>query len=212
MLGDPAVWLRPYRTLDGRMMKIVAAIWPGCIAGLSGQPAEDDITTQLVDVLSRDPRARILGEIEFQFHPFGHRPDGTAYSKGIIDMAVLLDRTRTRYLAYECKRLNVKRDGRRRSLATQYVMEGLHRFITEQYAEGLPVGCMLGYVMDGDVPFALANVVDALERTSQEVGFVSASPPTVRSPGAGFQSDHIRYSGAAIEIRHTMLPFRRSRR
>lgn len=123
-------------------------------------------------------------------------------------MAVLLDRTRRRYLAYECKRLNVKRDGRRRSLATQYVMEGLHRFITEQYAEGLPVGCMLGYVLDGDVPFARAKVIEALKRRKQEVGFVGVSRPPVTPPSAeGFVSDHIRWNGTAIEIRHTMLPF-----
>ena len=208
MIGDPAAWLRRYRSLDERMMALVATIWPRCIANLPVHPDEDTITIQLVDALSRDPGARRRGVIEYQFEPFGDRPDGIAYSKGKIDMAVLLDRTRRRYLAYECKRLNVKRDGRRRSLATQYVMEGLHRFITEQYAEGLPVGCMLGYVLDGDVPFARAKVIEALKRRKQEVGFVGVSRPPVTPPSAeGFVSDHIRWNGTAIEIRHTMLPF-----
>ena len=208
MIGDPAAWLRRYRSLDERMMALVATIWPRCIANLPVHPDEDTITIQLVDALSRDPGARRLGVIEYQFEPFGDRPDGIAYSKGKIDMAVLLDRTRRRYLAYECKRLNVKRDGRRRSLATQHVMEGLHRFITEQYAEGLPVGCMLGYVLDGDVPFARAKVIEALKRRKQEVGFVGVSRPPVTPPSAeGFVSDHIRWNGTAIEIRHTMLPF-----
>ena len=189
-------------------MALVATIWPRCIADLPVQPDEDTITIQLVDALSRDPGARRLGVVEYQFEPFGHRPDGIAYSKGKIDMAVLLDPTRRQYLAYECKRLNVKRDGRRRSLATQYVMEGLRRFITEQYAEGLPVGCMLGYVMDGDVPFARAKVIEALKRRKQEVGFVGVShPPVTPRSAEGFVSDHIRESGTAIEIRHTMLSF-----
>ena len=190
-----------------RVMALVAMIWPGCIANLPVQPDEDAITIQLVDVLSRHPGARRMGVIEYQFEPFGHRPDGIAYSKGRIDMAVLLDRTRRQYLAYECKRLNVIRDGKRRSLATQYVMEGLRRFITGQYAEGLPVGCMLGYVMDGDVPFARTKVVEELRRKRRDVGFVSVSPPTVTPSAEGFVSDHVRCNGAEIEIRHTMLPF-----
>ena len=87
--------------------------------------------------------------IEFQYEPFGYQSDGTAYSKGRIDMAVLLDQDRERYLAYECKRLNLTHSSRRSSLATLYVTKGLHRFVTEQYAEKLPVGYMLGYVLDG---------------------------------------------------------------
>lgn len=208
MIGNPAAWLRRYRSLDRRVMELVAMIWPGCIAGLPAQPDEDAITMQLVDVLSRHPGTRRLGVIEYQFEPFGDHPDGFVYSKGKIDMAVLLDRTRRRYLAYECKRLNVKHGGGRRSLATQYVMEGLRRFITGQYADGLPVGCMLGYVLDGDVPSARTKVIEALRRKKREVGFGSVSRPTVTPPSAeGFVSDHVRYNGAAIEIRHTMLSF-----
>lgn len=36
------------------------------------------------------------------------------------------------------------------------------RFVTEEYAEGLPVGCMLGYVMDGDLPYGLQLVQAAI--------------------------------------------------
>ena len=208
MIGNPAAWLRQYRSLDRRMMALVTTIWPGCIAKLPVQPDEDCITIQLVDALSHHPGARRLGFIVYQFVPRGHHPDGIAFSKGKIDMAVLLNRTSSQYLAYECKRLNVTRGGGRRSLATQYVMKGLYRFITEQYAEGLPVGCMLGYVLDGDVPFARAKVIEALRRKKRDVGFVSMSRPAVMPPSAdGFVTDHVRWNGAAIEIRHTMLPF-----
>lgn len=207
MMGDPAPWLRHYRTVDTRMVASVAAVWPGCVAKLPAQPDEDTITIQLVNALRGNPDARCLAtRIDYQFVPFGHCRDGIAYSKGRIDMAVVLDRSRRRYLAYECKRLNVVRDGRRRSLAREYVMQGLRRFITGQYAEGLPVGCMLGYVMDGDVPFARQRVIDALRR---DVGFVkvlrgAGVPPSVK----GLVSEHIRCGGDEIEIRHTMLPFR----
>ena len=184
MIGNPAAWLSQYRSLDRRMMALVTTIWPGCIAKLPVQPDEDAITIQLVDVLSRHPGARRLGVIEYQFEPFGHRPDGIACSRGKIDMAVLLDRTRRQYLAYECKRLNVKRGGRWRSLATQYVMEGIRRFITEQYAEGLPVGSMLGYVLDGDIPLARAKIIEALRRKKRNTSY-DAAVLTDRSVGGG---------------------------
>lgn len=193
------------------MVALLVGAWPGCTAVLSPQTEEDAITTQLVDALSRNPRTRRLGMIEYQFPPFGHRPDGVAYSKGEIDIAVLLDGSRMRYLAYECKRLNVVRDGRRRSQAAQYVMGGVLRFIVEQYAEGLPVGSMLGYVMDGDLMFARRKVVEALERKNQEVGLVKVSSGNAEPRSAErFVSDHIRSSGAPIEIRHTLLSFGRS--
>ena len=56
------------------------------------------------------------------------------------------------------KRLNVPRDDGRRSLAKKYVMDGLSRFTTGQYSENLPVGCMLGYVLDGDVKSVASSV------------------------------------------------------
>ena len=149
---DQAKWTERFRTLDVRFLERVVAIWPKCTAALPGQPPEDTITIGLVNLLLKDPGARRLFHwLEFQFEPFGFADDGTAYSKGRIDMALIPDGERESYLAYECKRLNVVHDGRTSSLATPYVKEGLVRFVTEQYAENLSVGCMLGYVMDGDV-------------------------------------------------------------
>ena len=148
--------------------------------------------------------------IEFQYEPFGYQSDGTAYSKGRIDMAVLLDQDRESYLAYECKRLNLTHSSRRRSLATLYVTKGLHRFVTEQYAEKLPVGCMLGYVLDGDVPFAHSKVLRAIETKRRCVGLIMAPIEGTVTPSlVRFSSRHRRTSsGEEMEIRHTLLACR----
>ena len=61
------------------------------------------------------------------------------------------------------KRLNVPRDDGRRSLAKKCVMDGLSRFTTGQYSENLPVGCMLGYVLDGDVKYVALTRLQVLE-------------------------------------------------
>ena len=210
LVGDPAHWTARFRSLDVRFLECVLAVWPRCVAMLPGEPDEDTITINLVDILSRDPKARrLFHHLAYQHEPFGYTADGWAYSKGRIDMALLLDQERERYLAYECKRLNVVRNGRVHSLATPYVLEGMVRFIKGQYAADLPVGCMLGYVLDGNVNTARARIQVAINSHSGDVGLVGK--PMVDQPvGAiGRLASHHRRSanGADIEIRHALLPF-----
>ena len=103
MFGDPAVWLNRFRSLDSRFLQRLIAVWPTCVARLPGQPNEDQITLNLVDILSKDHKVRRLFYwIEFQFEPFGYTSGGLAYSKGKIDMALLLDKERERYLVLNC--------------------------------------------------------------------------------------------------------------
>ena len=206
IVGDAQVWLDQFTTLDDRILERIAAIWPACIAPLGPQPLEDAVTIALVDRLSADPIVReICYFIAYQHEPFGLFTDGTKYSKGKIDLAVLFDWERERYLAYECKRLNVRTASGRASLATDYVVDGMMRFITEQYAQELPVGCMLGYVIDGDLSFAEQRVTTAI---MAHAPLALQSGPTLRAAlGAHlrFETQHRRSSGVAIDLRHALL-------
>ena len=210
VVGNPAAWAERFRSFDVRFLERVTAVWSECLARLPPEPVEDAITINLVNILSKDRQARRLFHwLEFHYEPFGFTPNGTAYSKGEIDMTLVLDGEREQYLAYECKRLNVVRNGKRESLATRYVKEGLMRFVTEQYAESLPVGCMLGYVMDGDVSGAQSGIFAAIRGRAASTGLTSG-PSTDRPIGSAmrFFSRHLR-SGSRheIEIRHALLPF-----
>ena len=210
VVGDPSYWVSHFTSIDDRLLARIIALWPQCLTVLPPSPEEDVITFNLRSLLTKDAEARLIfHHLQYQFEPEGFTPDGLAFSKGQIDLAVLLDQGCTRYLAYECKRLNVHFSGGRQSLATPYVNEGVKRFITEQYAEGLPVGCMLGYVLDGDTDFALARVNAAIETNKTGIGLVG-------TPAAGaamglverFSTDHVRpTSGSAIHVRHSLLPF-----
>ena len=210
--GGPATWTDRFRSLDTRFLRRVVGVWPRCVEVLQSHPHEDAITINLVHLLRKDPGARRLFHwLALQYEPLGFTAEGTAYSKGRIDMALLVDRDHERYLAYECKRLNVVRQGRRRSLATLYGTEGVARFVTEQYAESLSVGCMLGYVMDGDVVTAQTKVRTAIEHHRSGIG-LTAEPEQEPSIGEAmrFLSRHLRAtSGQEIEIRHALLPFDR---
>ena len=209
LVGDAAAWTTRFTTFDERFLERVIEVWPLCVAVLLGQPEEDAITINLVHHLGKDPVVRRLCHwIEYQYEPFGLAADGSRYSKGKIDLVALFDRERERYLAYECKRLNVVNAGSRSSLATVYVTQGMMRFITEQYAKELPLGCMLGYVMDADVAFALSRVNGAIKAHPQ---LMLQDGPTTISPIQGvsrFQTSHIRHGGGSMEIRHALLSFR----
>ena len=209
-VGDPSYWAAKFRRLDVRFLERVVALWPRCLATLPPNPHEDRITISIVDIVSRDPEARRLcHDLVFHHKPFGYTVEGWAYSKGEIDMVLLLDRERERYLAYECKRLNVTVNGRWRSNATPYVEKGVARFVSEQYAADLPVGCMLGYVMDGNVTVARAKVQAAITSHRKEIG-LAWGPMDDQPLGTAerFSSGHRRVSGGVpIEIRHALLPF-----
>ena len=209
LAGDPAVWAGRFRSFDVRFLERVSAVWRRCVGRLPKHPHEDTITANLVHLLNGDPGVRRqFYWIEFQYEPFGHTAEGTAYSTGSVDIAVLLNQDRNIYLAYECKRLNdMRKDGRRRSLAGDYVQEGLSRFVAEQYAEGLPLAGMLGYVLDGDLESAESKVRARIAELREEVGLV-AEPRDAAPIGESkrFFSRHRRQSGAEIEVRHALFP------
>jgi hypothetical protein len=207
LIGDVQGWVDNFVSFDDRFLERIAATWPECMAVLPEQPGEDDITINLVDRLAKDVVVRRLCHwVEYQFEPFGLAADGSKYSKGIIDIAVLFDWDRERYLAYECKRLNVINGGSRSSLATVYVTQGMMRFLTEQYAEGLPIGCMLGYVLDGDIAFAIARVQDAIGIHSPLQLLDGPNSISAVGTASRFQTRHRRFSNIEIEIRHALLP------
>lgn len=212
VLGDLQFWSRQFISADERILERIATVWPACLNVLPVQPKEDTITINLIDLLGKDPVIRrICHWLEFQYEPFGTAPNGQKFSKGKIDFAVLLDWDRERYIAYECKRLNVIHNGKRSSLATDYVTDGMMRFMTEQYAEGLPIGCMLGYVLDGDVPFAISQLTKAI-KAHQLLNLVTGPNTIVATQNIErFLSSHNRTGNLMIELRHALLPFQNTR-
>ena len=209
VVGDAQSWAKRFRSLDTRILQCIVDIWPKCLAILPNQPYEDTITLNLIDILLKDPKSRHLFYwIEFHFEPLDYTSDGAAYSKGIIDMAVILDRDREKYLAYECKRLNVVRNGKKITQATLYVTDGIIRFVEERYAENLPVGCMLGYVLDGDVSSACSKIQNAIVTNKNIIGFIAGSIQDISLDSVKrFSSRHLRNNSQEIEIRHALLPF-----
>ncbi len=53
------------------------------------------------------------------------------------------------YFCLEAKRLNARVSGVQKSLADEYVKEGMQRFVDGRYSRSVRHGGMLGYVLDG---------------------------------------------------------------
>ena len=198
--GERRGWVVKFRVTDRKFLRCVARVWRQSIAHLPRSSCEDTITYALVCNVNRDAEARSAFYCEYQFY--------TTVTLH-VDMAVIVHNDRSTYLGYECKRLNVTgTDGARRSQAGVYVGEdGMMCFVQERYAEGLPVGCMIGYVMDGDLDFARARIRAAMTESRVVLGL--QGDLRAQDPIGQFQrfaTDHVS-GDRAIEILHALLPF-----
>jgi hypothetical protein len=86
------------------------------------------------------------------------------------------------YLCLEAKRLNAVISGIRRSLAKEYVIDGMQRFVDAKYARHVRHGAMLAYVLDGDIDSAIRDV----ERNVRE------RLTELRMEGNGFTNSSVR--------------------
>ncbi len=73
------------------------------------------------------------------------------------------------YLCLEAKRLNAVISGVRRSLAGEYVKEGMQRFVDGKYARFVRHGAMLAYVLDGNIDRAIKNIENNIRNRLSEL-------------------------------------------
>lgn len=211
--GDPSRWLGKFRNLERRFVDLLPAVWPRCVAELarlSPQPLENDITKRLFMEMKKQRRRP--GRLCYQLALLEERPGGAVATKGFIDLVVLLGRDEDHYVAFECKRLNVAGDGGRASLAGPYVADGVARYVREQYARRLPLGGMIGYVLDGDLGWAEQRVVEEMARSGT---LLLADSAPVPMPPVGcvrrLLTTHARPGESrAFEVWHTLVPFSRA--
>lgn len=209
-IGKSSLWLRSIKDVDKELMKCVEKIWPIVVSRLSSTDLEDRITERLVDVLRKERDVWKLGFLDLQFKLREEDKQGDFTTKGIIDIVLFLDSSYQKYIAYEAKRLNtVNSDGKRTgSQAGKYIEEGVVRYVTAQYAEKLPYGCMIGYVMDGDYQFARDRIIAALNDASRKE-LVRLEPTAIEvttNSYTWFETTHRRSEqGNYIIVRHRLF-------
>jgi hypothetical protein len=117
-----------------------------------------------------------------------------------------------RHFVWEAKRVGDKRINRAYSkLNSEYINEGIYRFIRREYADGLDDAGMLGYILEGGI----TNIVNDINAS---MGAIRKNPPLptsnhlrVAQPISNFedvyQSRHIRTDDTSIQLHHLFFSF-----
>lgn len=114
------------------------------------------------------------------------------------------------YLCLEAKRLNAMISGVRRSLADEYVKEGMQRFVDGKYARFVRHGAMLAYVLDGDVDRAIRNIENNIRSRLAELRMKNSNglvTSTIRPhDGRTKETHHLRvHENVVFCIHHLFL-------
>jgi hypothetical protein len=116
------------------------------------------------------------------------------------------------YFCLENKRLNVIKNGQRRTYASEYVSFGMLRFVSGQYAKSVAHGGMLAYVFDGDIPAAIESVETNIKAQHVTLGM---TPPGEFTSSTIMVADsrvretiHRRAANADIRLHHIFMPSR----
>jgi hypothetical protein len=162
IVGVPNDWADLINPMVPEILNLVIASWEEMPAPASDEK-EDNITIALCRALRQNRDARnLMFQIDTQVVELEPAP---GEDLGRLDIAFrpLIPREDI-YFCLETKRLNVIKDGQTRTYASEYVRFGMMRFVTGQYAKAVRHGGMIGYVLDGDVSRAVANVEGNIQR------------------------------------------------
>jgi len=116
---------------------------------------ENDLTKRLITQLCRCPEYR-TGPIEphWESHVIAFDEDKPEIT-GRVDIKFSCGRGIETYFPVEAKRLYVTYPkGAKASLVTDYIYDGMMRYVSGQYASKMAEGAMLGYVCDNTIPVA----------------------------------------------------------
>jgi hypothetical protein len=149
VVGDPGMWSDTFPDyLIPRILDLITETWE---AFEKPTPTEHEVP------ITRRLRRALKQAKDYQRLPVRIERESveddpsTGAELGRIDLKFLpaVSALEEVYFAFECKRLNILENGKRRTLAPEYIIEGMMRFVTGRYASLMRHGGMIGYVLDG---------------------------------------------------------------
>lgn len=207
--GDPSEWDDFFQqSLVPAVLAHVIAIWEK-MPKLGPSDLEDQISVKLYSALrrakDRNAHAFLIGYQNVEVDTDLEREIGR---KDIVFFPSLQDEEI--YLCLEAKRLNALVSGVRRSLADEYVKEGMQRFVDRKYSRFVRHGGMLSYVLDGDISRAMKNVDSNIRKRVAELrmndngGLITS---TVRTDDPHCKETHHRRADeeAVFRIHHLFV-------
>jgi hypothetical protein len=166
--GDPSAWDDFFQqSLVPAILMLVINTW-GKLAKPGQSDLEDAISVNLYSALTRaKDRNTHMFLIRYQDVEIDTDLERVTGRKDIVFFPSLQDEEI--YLCLEAKRLNAVISGVRRSLADEYVKEGMQRFVDGKYSHFVRHGVMLAYVLDGDISRAIKNVESNIRKRVKEL-------------------------------------------
>lgn len=202
IIGVSTEWSDLIDPMLPQILSLVIGSWQE-MASPAPDEKEDNITIALCRTLRQNRTARSL---PFQIHTQQVELDpmpGEDLGRLDIVFIPMVPREDV-YFCLESKRLNALISGQRRALAAEYVQFGMVRFVTGQYSKAVRHGGMIGYVLDGKIPIAMANVEANIRQRHQEL--------CMTPPGAFLAStmlkDDLRARETHHQRTHETSPFR----
>ena len=192
-VGDSSQWDDLFeQELIPTILALVLAAW-NQLPSLAGHEREDNVTNKLY--------AAMLNSKDRQRHPFLIRPQDAEFHSatetivGWKDIAFYPSHDEEIYFCLEAKRLNAVVSGKSSSLASEYVTEGMQRFVDRKYSPHVRHGGMLGYVLDGDIARAIKNVANCVRLHEAKLGMDTPGelrPSTIRPQDDNAKESHHR--------------------
>ena len=166
--GDPTAWLDLIDSQVPEILRLILSTWEE-MPPLSPNALEDPTTEALCRALRKN---RTTASLPFRIDIQMVELDPAAgQDQGRMDIAFSpMVPHEAFYFCLECKRLNVFTRGRRRTLGTEYVTQGMQRFVKRQYGDQVRHGGMLGYVLDSRVDLAINAVQTAIRAGQDDLG------------------------------------------
>jgi hypothetical protein len=209
-VGDSGAWADVLdEGLVPRILEVILEAWTtfSQTSELTSESWEVQLTQDFLPVLKRGKdRAKLPVRIDREV-PLD---DAEGNELGRLDLKFIpMTPHDDVYLTFECKRLHVLSGGWR-SLANEYVTEGMMRFVTSQYAGTHRHGGMLGYVLDGDSSGAMRSVD---EKIRQHRSSLRQLPPEGLNASSLLPTDQAvretqhRCPQGQFRLHHVFLPF-----
>lgn len=191
IIGTSTEWADLIDSMLPEILNLVLTSW-GEMPSPAPSETEDNITIALCRTLMQNRTARgLMFQIRTQVVELEPMP---GEDLGRLDIAFIpLIPREDIYFCLESKRLNVIKDGKLRTYASEYVRFGMVRFVTGQYSKMVRHGGMIGYVLDGKAAEAMLNVESNIRQRHKEL--------YMNPPGA-FEASGVTSDSRARETRH----------
>jgi hypothetical protein len=208
--GSPAEWVNLIDSQVPDILTLVITSWESLPAPAANE-LENSITNRLCarmqnapdretfafhiqpqDVILESNSGEELGRTDIAFKPF-----------------VPSDKI---YFCLECKRLNVRTPNaeRPRTNFSEYVRNGMLRFISGQYAGAVRHGGMLAFVLDADLKAAMEGVRGNIQAAQADLGMTSPadfSPSSIKPTDSRIkETNHLRaHNSEPFTIHHLFM-------